>query len=260
MACCTSLLYLPLRPPLLPTPNPALKMLKFRWSMRCWETLQGKHDARPLLEEAAAAVHHLGLVPMPPDSPLRLIYEELVSHGGRNGESMPPPHGGGVLGATIPPSGNNPDTSRPHSAGHNDGLLHAASSLGVPPVAAGVLRDLHREGTLNGEALNVYADGGVASAEMQRALAAPAPGPDPTALSLPTGPPVSVDGMAGAGGGAGGVTSGAPPAGVSAGVPGGWAPPAPAGTPTPSGNNNGKRKAGAAFPDAAAAPEADADW
>ena len=177
-------------------------MLKFRWSLRCWETLQGKHDARPLLEEAAAAVHHLGLVPMPPDSALRLVYEDLVSKShGRNGESMPPPHVGGLLGTNtnIPPG--TPDQARPHSAGHGDGLLHVASSLGVPPVAAGVLRDLHREGTLTGgETINVYGDGGVSSAEMQRALTAPAPGPDPSALGLPAAP---VDGMAGAGGGGG---------------------------------------------------------
>lgn len=183
------------------------------------------------------------------------------SHG-RNGETMPPPHSGGLLGtsANIPPG--TPDPARPHSAGHGDGLLHAASSLGVPPVAAGVLRDLHREGALNGgENINVYGDVGAGNAEMQRALAAPAPGPDPSALALAAGP---VDGIAGAGGGGGGV------AGGGAGVPVQWAPPSgPSGSTGPSGssappaatggNNSGKRKAGAVFPDAAA-PKADTDW
>ncbi|CAM9882875.1 unnamed protein product, partial [Ectocarpus sp. 13 AM-2016] len=55
-------------------------MLKFRWSLRCWETLQGKNESRALLEEAAAALSHLGLVPMPLGSSLRIVYDDFVAH------------------------------------------------------------------------------------------------------------------------------------------------------------------------------------
>lgn len=208
------------------------QMLKFRWSTRCWETLQGKNDTRPLLEEAAAAVHRLGLVPMPPGSPLRLVYDEMTAHG-RNGDGIAQ-HS--AIGSNSPAGTS--DASRTHSASHADGVIHTAS-LGVPPVAAGVLRDLRREGALNGEAVSVWGDGGVNSAEMQRALNAPAPGPDTSALSLPP-----VEGISGVTGAATGAS-----------IPGQWVqPPVPV-----AGNANGKRKAGAAFAETALS-EADADW
>lgn len=224
--------YPPVSPYLPPLCNSVRQMLKFRWSLRCWETLQGKNDSRALLEEAATAVHHLGLVPMPPGSPLRLVYDEMVSQG-RDTDSMTP-HG--VIGSNPIPV--NADATRAHAGGHGDGLMHAAS-LGVPPVAAGVLRDLHREGALNGEAVNVWGDGSGATHELQRALGAPAPGADTGAQDLQP-----ADGMGSTNSAAGGVS-----------MPGQWMqPPVPQ-----AGNAGGKRKAGAAFGDTAL-PEADTEW
>lgn len=155
------------------------QMLKFRWSLRCWETLQGKNDSRALLEEAAAAVHHLGLVPMPPGSALRQVYDDLSSHGGAmaavglnnanntniNNVINSSSNGsngainvGNSAGGANPPANPEAAQARPHSAAQADGGLMHAASLGVPPVAAGVLRDMHRQGALNGEAANMWGD------------------------------------------------------------------------------------------------------
>lgn len=207
-------------------------MLKFRWSLRCWETLQGKNDSRPLLEEAAAAIHHLGFIPMPPDSPLRLVYEELVSRG-RTGDSVPL-HS--AAGGNPAPGAS--DATRVHSGGLTESLLHAAS-LGVPPVAAGVLRDLHREGNLNGEVVSNWGDVGIANPDLRRALNVSAAGTDPGALALAT-----TDGGASTSTASGGGS-----------IPTTWvSPPA-----LPAGSGNGKRKVGVAFPDAALLG-ADTDW
>jgi len=308
-----------------------LQMLKFRWSLRCWETLQGKNDTRALLEEAAAAVHHLGLVPMPPSSALRQVYDDLVSHGGaiaaigldssnntnaNNSSSI----GNGnssinVGGGVNPPVNPEGSQARAHSAGRADGMFHAESH-GVPPVAAGVLRDLHRQGVLNGEAASMWGDGGAAAATTNpspgadRAPPHPAPAAAPSQAPAPT--PAAATAAAAAAtaaaaaaagstgghagfppsGGVGGASN--PGAGTGAGVSGGapmsasqWAPPPaplPAATSSshssstnvsstkgagnadvnPSGNNNpaGKRKAGAAFPDASSSssPAVNTQW
>lgn len=214
-------------------------MLKFHWSLRCWETLQGKNESRPLLEEAAAAVHRLGLVPMPQGSALRLLYDEMVSHG-RSPDAMPP-HA--AMGGNAPPG--NPNLAHGHTSAHGDALMHAAP-IGVPPVAAGVLRDLHQEGALNGDGVGVWGPARTASPEQQRATAA-------------TGASVAAE--VSSGGDAGGVarahSEGMGPNHVSV-VPvvGQWGPPtAPATQPV-------KRKAGVAFaehPSSSGGP-ADAEW
>lgn len=206
-----------------------MQLLKFRWSLRCWETLQGKHDANPLLEEAADAIHHLGLVPMPPGSPLRLVYDEMVSSQVRNGEGMPLRSGQMGVGATPP--GTSEVSPRAHpAASHGDGLMNAAS-LGVPPVAAGVLRDLHREGALNGDGVNVWGDGGTVNPELQRALTTAASGPA-TGSTLGVSPPT--DGQVGASIAGGGQLTG------------GWVTPYGV-VPVPAASASGKRKAGEAF-------------
>lgn len=218
-----------------------MQLLKFQWSLRCWETLQGKHDAKPLLEEAATAVHHLGLVPMPPGSPLRLVYDEMASSQVRNGEGMPPRAGQMGVGATPP--GISEACPRVHSAAsHGDGLMNAAS-LGVPPVAAGVLRDLHREGALNGDGVNGWGDGGTVNPELQRAL--------PTAVSGPAaGPNLGVspptEGQLGASIAGGGQLPG-----------GGWVPPYSA-VPVTAVNASGKRTVREAF--AETLSEAGPEW
>lgn len=118
----------------------SVQMLKFRWPTRCWETLQGKHDSRPLLEETALAIKHLGLVPMPPGSTLRLVFDELVA---KTLSSEAVAHAQ-VMGAR-----------QALSLGSGDSHMHAAPPpVSVPPVAAGVLRDL-QEGTLNGQSATV---------------------------------------------------------------------------------------------------------
>lgn len=261
-------------------------MLKFRWSLRCWETLQGKNDTRALLEEAAAAVHHLGLVPMPPGSALRQVYDDLAAHGGAmaavglnnanntninnviNSNTATSSSNGTInvgsstSSANPPPANPEATQARPHSAAHADGGLMHAASLAVPPVAAGVLRDMHRQGALNGEAANVWGDasgGGAATNPtnpvnpnpnpgMERAVGAPppasAPSPAPPApatapMPAPT-PPTPPDGSAGfpPNSGSGGVSSGSGTAvsvGGGATLPTGhWAPP-----PALPGSNNG---------------------
>lgn len=147
-----------------------LQLLKFRWGARCWDTLQGKHDDRSLLEEAAGALHHLGLVPMPPDSPVRLVYDEIVSHS-RNGDSVT--QYAVNLGAS--PSPGAAEGSHAHTVGHsNSNNSNHPIHAGVPPVAAGVLRDLHREGA-DTVMPNGWRDGGiVGSTELQRPLNTPA--------------------------------------------------------------------------------------
>lgn len=211
-----------------------MQMLKFRWSLRCWETLQGKQDAKALLEEAATAIQHLGLVPLPPGSPVRLVYDEMVtSQGrtqGRNNEGMPPQAGqmGAGGGGATPPSTSETSPRVNSAASHGESLMNAAS-LGVPPVAAGVLRDLHREGALNGDGVSVWGAGGTVSTEVQRALTTAAPEAG-VAISAP--PPT--DGQLGSSIASGGQ------------LPGGWIPPyGVAAVSTP--NASGKRKAGEAF-------------
>ncbi|CAM9516878.1 unnamed protein product [Scytosiphon promiscuus] len=273
-------------------------MLKFRWSLRCWETLQGKNDTRALLEEAAAAVHHLGLVPMPPGSPLRQVYDDLAAHGGamaaigvssmnnNMNNSMSGMNGinisgistmshinrsnnglnnsgssttstttnnnainnsGGTPTTTAPSGVNNAvssdsnsssgsggsssnnnsndgssssspsavtEVARPHSATHAAGSLLHAASLGVPPVAAGVLRDLHREGTLTGEPVNAWADTGGGGSSSATTTTATTTGNPANPGSNPNPAPTSNPGMAAA----------PPPGTASAPAP----PPAPA--------------------------------
>ena len=273
-------------------------MLKFRWSRRCWETLLGKNDTRALLEEAAAAVHHLGLVPMPPGSALRQVYDDLAAHGGAmaavglnnanntsinnvinsstsststsNGASI---NVGNSNSGSTNPTPANPEAAqqaRPHSAAHADGGLMHAASLGVPPVAAGVLRDMHRQGALNGEAGNMWGDasgggggggggtngGSGASAAanptnpvnpnpgMERVVGAPPPAtaapPAPTPAVAPVPAPAAPGGSAGfpPDSGSGGVSGASGAAAVSVGgaaLPTGhWAPP-----PALPGSNSG---------------------
>eukprot|EP00752_Nemacystus_decipiens_P003153 g2920.t1 len=269
-------------------------MLKFRWSRRCWETMQGKNDTRALLEEAAAAVHHLGLVPMPPGSALRQVYDDLASHGGAmaavglNGANnaninnvINSSGGGGGNGPiNVGSSSNtssggganpaNPEAAQarppPHSAAHADGSLMHAASLGVPPVAAGVLRDMHRQGALNGEAANMWGDasgggnnGGGGSANpsnpnpnpgMERAAVGapppatvPSPSPARATAPVPAPAPAAPGGSAGfsPGSESGGVSSGGgTPVSVGGGAmlpTGHWAPP-PA-LPGSSGSSSG---------------------
>ena len=262
-------------------------MLKFRWSLRCWDTLQGKNDSRALLEEAAAAVHHLGLVPMPPGSALRQVYDDLVSHGGamaavglnsanntniNNVINSSNSNSNGTInvGNSNTSSGNppaNPEAAQarppPHSAAHADGGLMHAASLGVPPVAAGVLRDMHRQEALNGEAANMWGDasggggggnngaggaGGAGGATnppnpnpnpgMERAVVgapppatSPSPAPAPSTASVPAPAPAAPGGSAGfpPNSGSVGVSSGSGTAvsvGGRATLPTGhWAPP-----------------------------------
>ncbi|CAM9428951.1 unnamed protein product, partial [Choristocarpus tenellus] len=85
------------------------EMLKFRWPLRRWETLQSAGDSRCALEEAAAAADSAGLVPVPPSSALRHVYDELKERAG----IIPP------QASFCPPENN----------------------YAVPPVAAAVLRD-----------------------------------------------------------------------------------------------------------------------
>lgn len=135
-------------------------MLKFRWSLRYWETLQGKHESRAFLEETALAVHRLGFVPMPPGSVLRATYDEMLAHG--RFPELALPH---AMAASVTPG--NPELVHGHTLTHSQEMMHA-TPLGVPPVAAGVLRDLHRGGTLNGEGVNIWGEGPAASSDQQR--------------------------------------------------------------------------------------------
>lgn len=137
------------------------QMLKFRLSARSWETLQGKNESRTLLEETSVALHRLGLVPLPPGSSLRVTYDEMASHGRFPDAASPL----AAMGTSVPPG--KPDVTHGHALPHPDGLMHAAP-LGVPPVAAGVLRDLHREGALNGEGVSVWGEGGAPTSEAER--------------------------------------------------------------------------------------------
>lgn len=242
-------------------------MLKFRWSLRCWETLQGRNDSRALLEEAAAAVHHLGLVPMPPGSALRQVYDDLASHGGamaavglnnanntninnvvnsvNSSSSNATINVGGSsssANASAPPANPEGAQARPHSAAHADGGLMHAASHGVPPVAAGVLRDMHRQGALNGEGANMWGDasggGGAtnhtnANPGMERAVGAPPPAtapptaPTPAATSAPPAPGGS-GGFPTSSGSGGPSSGGGPTVAVGGGTAlptGHWAPP-----------------------------------
>lgn len=145
---------------LLSMPRPAAplpdQMLKFRWPLRCWDTLQGKNDSRHLLEEAAVAVNHLGLVPMPPGSALRVVFDEMMAHSRANDAMFP--H------ASHPPIAAGPEASRMEVA---NGANHPPP-LTVPPVAAGVLRDIQK-GALNGEGVSVWGQAGAPlAAEQQR--------------------------------------------------------------------------------------------
>ena len=153
-----------------------VQMLKFRWATRCWDTLLGKNESRHLLEKAAGALYRLGLVPLPPDSALRQVYDDLVSHT-RNGEGITPYSVNNQRGKS---SHGTPESTRSRPASHSDGHLRAG--VGVPPVAAGVLRDLHREVALNGEivtASNCWGKGTIVCSELQRSLGAPASAPAP---------------------------------------------------------------------------------
>ncbi|CAN0408069.1 unnamed protein product, partial [Ectocarpus sp. 8 AP-2014] len=81
----------------------------------------------------------------------------------------------------------NPETARSHAAaGHAEGEALRAGSVGVPPVAAGVLRDLHREGTLNGEAANAWG----ASGDGGRSAASSNPNPSTGQERATSAPPV----------------------------------------------------------------------
>lgn len=193
-----------------------LQLLKFRWGARCWDTLQGKHDGRSLLEEAAGALHHLGLVPMPLDSPVRLVYDEIVSHS-RNDDNATQ-YAVNLVNLGASPSPGTAEGSHAHTVGHNNSKNNNHPvHVGVPPVAAGVLRDLHREGA-DTVMSNGWRDGGiVGSVELQRPLNTPA-------LMLGAGPPSSAFSTTSSDG-LGGCSSAGP--GTSTGRPlsGQWVPP-----------------------------------
>ncbi|CAN0270410.1 unnamed protein product, partial [Discosporangium mesarthrocarpum] len=88
------------------------EMLHFQWPLRRWETLRSAGDSRCALEEAAAAADSVGLVPVPPNSALWQVYNNLQER---------------TMEGLI-----NPNTL--HVSGPKE-------SHSVPSVAAAVLRD-----------------------------------------------------------------------------------------------------------------------